>query len=428
MNHERVLSLSRREFVRRSATAAGALIAAPLLVPARALGADGGVPANQRIVMGAIGVGGRGEYVMGAFMGHADVQMVAVCEVQGERRKNAKAAVDRHYGNHDCKAYTDLRELLARDDIDAVVIATGDNWHALASILAARAGKDIYCEKPNCITIAEGRAVADTMRRFARIYQCGTQRRNVGNFVFAAELARSGRLGRLKELHAEKAGANSGVNFAVMPPEAEPKPEDMDWDLWLGPAAWRPYNAQYHNRGFWASHGDFSGGPITEWGSHTVDMCQWANSADATMPLQYEIMNERGDVRARYANGAYLVIRSGLRFGSCPVRFEGEEGWVETGDSGHIETFPASLLRDRQFRGGYPADDHVREFLDCVRTRKQPCANAEVARHSISACHAANIAVRLGRSVTWDPDKEAFVGDEDANRLCSRAYRQPWRL
>lgn len=419
---------SRREFMRQGATAAGAALALPLVVPATVLGAEGRAPANGRIVMGAIGIGGRGGYVMGAFMGHPEVQMVAVCEVQGERRTKAKAAVDRHYGNQDCAAYRDLREMLAREDLDAVVIATGDNWHALASILAARAGKDIYCEKPMSITIAESRAVADTVRRFARIYQCGTQRRNVGNFVFAAELARNGRLGRLRELHAEKAGSRSGVNFRVMPPEPEPDREAMDWDLWLGPAAWRPYNAQYHNRGFWANHGDFSGGPITEWGSHTVDLCQWANDADATAPLQYEVINDRGDVRGRYANGAHLVIRSGLRFGSCPVRFEGDEGWVETGDSGHIETYPASLLRDRQFRGGYPADDHVREFLDSVRTRRQPSAHADAAHHSITACHAANIAVRLGRSVTWDPAKEEFVGDDEANRLRSRAYRQPWRL
>jgi predicted dehydrogenase len=187
------------------------------------------------------------------------------------------------------------------------------------------------------VTIAESRAVADTVRRFARVYQGGMQRRNVGNFVYAAELARSGRLGRLKALHAEKAGAQSGVHFTVLPPEPEPAREAFDWDLYLGPAAWRPYNAQYHNRGYWASHGDFSGGPITEWGSHTVDLCQWANDADATMPIQYEVINDKGDVRGRYANGANLIIRSGLRFGSCPVRFEGEEGWVETGDSGRIE-------------------------------------------------------------------------------------------
>ncbi len=425
MNQGQDRTLSRREFLCRSA---GALAAAPVFVPASALGSETRVAANSRIVMGAIGIGGRGSYVMGAFMGCPDVQMAAVCDVHKERRAQAKAAVDRHYGNRDCRAYIDLRELLARDDIDAVMIATGDNWHALASILAARSGKDVYCEKPMSMTIAESRAVADTMRRFARVYQGGMQRRNVGNFVFAVELARSGRLGRLRELHAEKAGSQSGVHFTVLPAEREPSRVDFDWDLFLGPAPWRPYNRKYHDRGYWASHGDFSGGAITEWGSHTVDLCQWANNADGTGPVQFEVLNSQGDVRARYANGVSLVIRSGLRFGTCPVRFEGEEGWVETGDSGSIETHPASLLRDRKFRGGYPAEDHVREFLDCVRTRRQPSANADVAHHSISVCHVANIAVRLGRSLTWDPDREEFPDDGDANRLRSRALRQPWRL
>jgi predicted dehydrogenase len=278
------------------------------------------------------------------------------------------------------------------------------------------------------LTIAESRAVVETMRRFARIYQCGTQRRNIGNFGFAVNLARSGKLGRLRELQAEKAGQNSGVSFQVLPAQPEPARDVFAWDLWLGPAAWRPYNDQYPTRGFWAGHGDFSGGPITEWGSHTVDLCQWANAADDTSPVEYEIMNEHGDVLGHYANGVRLVIRSGLRHGTCPVRFEGEDGWVETGDSGHLEAHPKSLLEDRKFKGGYPAEDHVREFLNCVGTRQQPASNAAVAHRSITACHAANVAVRLGRSVRWDPVKEEFVDDEQANRLRSRAYRQPWRL
>jgi predicted dehydrogenase len=246
----------------------------------------------------------------------------------------------------------------------------------------------------------------------------------------AVNLARSGKLGRLTELHAEKAKWASGVKFTVLPVEPEPSREVMDWTRWLGPAAWRPYNAEYHARGFWKAHGDFSGGSITEWGSHTVDLCQWANDADATAPIEYEPIPADGDlnVEARYANGAKLVIRQGLRFGSCPVRFEGEEGWVETGDSNQIEAHPASLLKEPEFSGGYPADDHVREFLDCVKTRRQPVSNADVAHHSITACHAANVSVRLNRPVKWDPAKEEFIDDEEANRLRSRAIREPWRL
>ncbi len=420
---------TRRSFLRKTALASAAIGAAPYMITSGALGGNGRLPASDRIVMGGIGFGGRGRYVIDAFMWNSDVQMAAVCEVQGDRRAAAKAMVDKKYGNSDCKTYIDLRELLARPDIDAVVIATGDNWHSMASILAARAGKDIYCEKPLSVTIGESRAVAETMRRYARVFQCGTQRRNIGNFVFAVNLARSGKLGKLRELHAEKAtGMSNIVRFTVLPTEPQPAREVMDWDLWLGPAAWRPYNSKYYTRGFWSDHGDFSGAAINEWGSHTVDLCQWANDADHTAPVEYEIMNEKFDVVARYANGTRLVIRTGMRFGSCPVRFEGEEGWVETGDSGQIETYPASLLQERKFLGGYPADNHVREFLDCVKSRRQPIATADVAHHAITACHAANVCVRLGRPVKWDPVREEFVGDEEANRLRTRPYRQPWRL
>ena len=420
--------VSRRRFLKRAASGTGGLLAAPYVITSSALGGQGRLSANERIVMGVIGVGGRGRYDMRAFMANKDVQVVAVCDVQGGRRAAGKAEVDRKYGNRDCKTYIDLRRMLARSDIDAVLIATGDNNHTMASIEAARAGKDVYCEKPMSVTITESRAVAETMRRLARIYQCGTQRRNVGNFVFAVNLARSGKLGKLREVHAEKYGAKSGVHFTVLPTQRQPAREAMDWSGWLGPALWRPYNAKYHSRGFWSSHGDFSGGSITEWGSHTVDLCQWANRADATAPVEYEVISKTGDVAARYANGVKLVIRKGLRFGSCPVRFEGEEGWIETGDSGQMAVHPASLMAERRFHGGYPADDHVREFLNCVKTRQQPRSNADVAHQSITACHVANVCVRLGRPVRWDPAGEKFIGDEQANRLSSRAFRPPWRL
>ena len=420
--------VNRRRFLKWSALGAGGAVAAPYVITSNALGANGRPPASERIVMGSIGLGGRGMYDMGALMNNEDVQMVAVTEVIGQRRAAAKAVVDRRYDNSDCQAYIDLREMLARPDIDAVLIATGDNWHSMASIMAARAGKDIYCEKPVSVVIAESRVLADTMRRHARIFQCGMQRRNVGNFVFAVNLARSGKLGKLKTMYAEKALKGSGVNFNVLPPQPQPDREVMDWDMWLGPAPWRPYNSEYYSRGFWSWHGDFSGGSINEWGSHTADLCQWANDADDTSPVEYEIINENQDVSCLYENGVRLILTSGLRFGSCPVRFEGEDGWVETGDSGQIETSPTSLLAERNFAGGYPADNHIREFLNCVKSRRQPSANADVAHRSISSCHAANVCVRLGRKVQWDPVKEEFVNDDEANRLRARAYRQPWRL
>ena len=415
-------SLSRRAFLRQTALAAGGLTAAPLIISR----ADAHVNANDRIVMGAIGVGGRGRYILSTFLQYPDVQMVAVCDARSDRRRQAQRMVNEHYDNEECATYIDMREMLARTDIDAVMIATGDNNHALASILAARAGKDIFCEKPSSVTIQESRLVADTVKRHGLVFQCGTQRRNISNFAFAAELARSGLLGRIKTMYAERAWQDVGVHFQVLAPQPEPPHDHVAWDHWLGVANWRPFNADYMGR-FWRRHGDFSGGSITEWGSHTVDICQWALNADDTTPISYEKI-ENNDVEAIYANGTKLVITRGLRFGSCPVRIEGEDGWVETGDDGEIETYPASLLADRQFSGGYPADNHVREFLNCIKSRQQPRSDAEASHRSISACHCANIAVRLQRPVKWDPDKEAFIDDDEANRLRSRAFREPWMV
>jgi len=400
----------------------------PAIVPSSAMGADGATAPSDRIVMGTIGYGGRGRSDMGAFLNNSDVQMVAICDVNAARRKAGKRDVDNRYKNTDCKTYIDLRELLERKDIDAVLIATGDNNHSMVAIESARAGKDMYCEKPMSVAIAESRAVSDAMKRFSRIFQCGTQRRSVGNFVWAVNLARSGKLGRITKVEAEKHRSNSGVYFTVLPTQPEPPKEVMDWNGWLGPAMWRPYNAKYHARQFWLAHGDFSGGSICEWGSHTVDICQWALDADNTSAIDYETINDRGDIKATYASGADLIIRKGLRFGSCPVRFEGTEGWVETGDSGQFEVFPKSLMAERRFKGGYPQNNHVREFLNCVKSRQQPVAPAEGAHRSITTCHVANICVRLGRPVKWDPVKEEFPNDPEANRLVSRAYRHPWRL
>jgi hypothetical protein len=244
--------------------------------------------------------------------------------------------------------------------------------------------------------------------------------------MYAVNLARSGKLGKLTEVQAEEAGGLQVFNEEILPGEPEPPREEFDWDRWLGPAPWRPYNAKYPTRGFWSNHVDFSGASIAEWGSHTVDLCQWANDSDGTGPVEFHKEGDR--YVGLYANGCKLVIRTGLRFGSCPVRFEGTEGWVETGDGGEMEAQPMSLLEDRKFRGGYPPDNHVRAFLDSVKSRKECVSNAEVAHRSISACHVANICKRLGHPVKWDPAKEEFIGDEAANRLRSRAYREPWYL
>jgi predicted dehydrogenase len=423
---ERNRSFTRRRLL-KGAAAVGTALAMPRAIRGSALGAEGAVAPSDHIVLGAIGIGGRGQHVLSEMMAQPGVRFVAIADIRQERRHAIKHMADSANGDSACAMYRDLRELLARPDIDAVLIATGDRWHTLASILAAKAGKDIYCEKPCSMTIAESRALADTVRRMGRVYQAGTQRRSVGNFIFAAELAHSGKLGRLTAVHANTLDPPTSQSW--LPAEPEPPRDVVDWDLWLGPCPWRPYNEAYV-RGRWRGYFDFHGGGILEWGSHTVDLCQWANQADDTAPIEFE---PRGNgVVARYKNGVKLVMRveGWLGLGTCSARYEGEEGWVEVGDSGRVLVHPESLRSEKtEFTEiGTSPTSHVRNFLQCVRSRAQPAANAGVACQSHIACHAAYIAWQLGRPLAFDPAKDEFPGDAVANRMRSRALREPWQL
>ncbi len=423
--------LNRRRFLKR-AVQASALLAVPQVIPGTALGKNGGVAPSERIVLGGIGIGSRGGYDLGCFLHEPDVQFVAVCDVKANRRRAVKEMADAKYGNQNCATYVDMRELLARSDIDAVLIATGPNWHATASILAAKAGKDVYCEKPCTKNIAQSLLLAETFRRTGRVFQAGTQRRSLPNFAYAIELARTGKLGKLHTLYAHPMGLKT-ISSGWLPPEPEPPKEEVDWDLYLGPAAWRPFNKRLLD-GFNFEKGGgmvgaFGGGGCLEWGSHCVDLCQWANNADDTAPVEYEPKGNR--LYAKYANGVELILRNDgwLPLGSCPVRFEGETGWVETGDDAEImASSPALLARRGAKIPGYPADFHIRNFLDCVKTRALTRANADVACQAHIACHAANVALFLDRKVNYDPKKNEFIGDEEANRLRSEALREPWRL
>ena len=426
---ERVTKLPRRRFL-KTALQAGTLLMAPQVLPGAALGKDDVVAPSERIVLGGIGIGNRGSYDLSCFLPQPDVQFVAVCDVKAVRRAAVKRIADQKYGNEDCATYRDFHELLARSDIDAVLIATGPNWHATASIYAARAGKDMYCEKPCTKNIAQSLALAATMRRGGRIFQAGTQRRNLPHFAFACELARTGKLGKLLAVHAHPAGmSTSSSGWSTLEPE--PPKEEIDWDRYLGPAAWRPFNRRHLNGFNFEKGGGMVGGGVLEWGSHCVDLCQWAAGADNTAPVEYN-PPENGRVVARYADGVKLIIRNDgwLPLGSCPVRFEGETGWVEAGDSGKLVLSSPALLAGREVAeiGGYPATFHVRDFLNCVKTRSQPLANAEAACYSHIACHASNIAIFLNRKLDYDPVKNEFIGDEQANRLRSEALREPWRI
>ena len=424
-------ALSRRHFLKRTAAAAGA-VSLPCFIPASALGLDGNVAPSERIVLGGIGIGSRGTYVLGCFLPEPGVQFVAICDVKETRRLTIKRKADDRYGNNDCAMYRDMRELLARPDIDAVLIATGPNWHCTAATLAANAGKDVYCEKPCTKNIAQSLALAETFRRTARVFQAGTQRRSLPNFAFAAELAQRGKLGKLRTLYAHPAGLKTEMS-GWLPAEELPDPDKVDWDMYLGPAAWRPYNKRLLDGFNFEKGGGFFGafgaGGCLEWGSHCVDLCQWAGSYDNTAAVEY--WPEGKELHARYANGVKLIMRNDgwLPLGSCPVRYEGDAGWVETADNGEMVASPAGLIAGPRPRiSGYPANFHVRDFLKCVRTRGRTRANADAACWSHITCHAANIALFLNRKVKFDPVKCEFPGDEEANRLRSEALREPWRI
>lgn len=429
---ESTTKASRRSFLQTAATT-GAAAMAPMFIPASALGRNGAVAPSERVIVGGIGIGRRGGYDLSCFLPQKDVQFVAVADVKKKRRGEVKAIVDKHYGNEKCETYQDFRDILDRSDIDAVLIATGPNWHATAAMTAAKAGKDMYCEKPVTKNISQSLILADTMRRTGRVFQAGTQRRNLPHFAFACELAREGKLGKLKKVYAHPAGMQALMSGWLVP-ETEPDPDVVDWDMYLGPAAWRPYNKKLLD-GFNFEKGGgfvgaFNGGGVLEWGSHCVDLCQWAVD-DCLPPVEYDAP-KNGELVARYENGTELIFREKgwIPLGSCPVRFEGETGWVEAGDSGKMVLSSPELLAGRDVAeiGGYPATFHVRDFLDCVKTRRQPKGNAQAACNAHIACHAANIALTLDRTVKFDNATNSFVNDEAANRLRSEALREPWRL
>jgi hypothetical protein len=308
------------------------------------------------------------------------VTFAAIADVKEGRRQAVKKIADTKYGTESCTMHRDFREVLDRKDIDAVLIATGPNWHGLMAMLAAKAGKDIYCEKPCTKNIAETLIHRDTMRRCGTVFQAGTQRRNLPHFAFACELARTGRLGKLKRVYAHPAGMKAAMS-GWLPAETPPDPAAIDWEMYLGPAAWRPFNAKLLDGFNFEKGGGLVGGGVLEWGSHCVDLCQWAVN-DCLPPTDYAPPVD-DQIVCRYAGGTELVFREKdwIPLGSCPVRFEGETGWVEAGDSGKLVLSSPELLAGRKIEeiGGYPATFHVRDFLDCVKTRGKPKGNADAA-------------------------------------------------
>lgn len=417
--------MSRRSFVRKSLVAAGSCIAVPTIVPSVVFGAD--APSN-RIVMAAIGVGGQGTGNMKGFQAKSESQVVAVCDVDAAHRKQAMEILGIDAKN----TYNDFREVLARKDIDAVSVGTPDHWHAPITIAAIKSGKDVYCEKPLTLTIEDGRKISDAAKRYGRIVQTGSQQRSGSEFRLACELVRNGYIGELKTIRVGIPGNNRSC------PEwqPEPVPDGFDYNLWLGPAPMAPYTTMRCHYTFRFIL-DYSGGQMTNWGAHYLDIAQWGNNADDTGPVNIDGKGEfptKGlfntattvDIKYTYANGVLLHLTTG----SGHTRFEGTEGWVDV-TRGKIQSEPESLVRVRIKPDEvhlYNSRDHKLDFLECIKSRKNSVANAEVGHRSASVCHLGNISMLLGRALQWDPAKEQFINDEAANAMTSRPMRAPWHL
>jgi predicted dehydrogenase len=420
--------VTRRTFLRASTSA----VAFPYAITSSAFGGSTGVPPSERLVMGAIGVGGQGMRHVGGgiwvqgggFLSKPGVQVVAVADVNRNNLETARRVVNQHYGNDDCAAYGDFRELLARDDIDIILCATGDRWHTPISIAAASAGKDIYCEKPISLTVHEARELAREVRRYARIFQTGTQQRSWYEFRFACELVRNGYIGDVERIKVNVGGPPEECNL----PAGGPPPEWLDYDMWLGQAPWRPFHPGLLG---WMRWKDYSGGEMTNWGAHMFDIAQWAMGMDESGPVEIAPPDGR-DVRVltyRYSNGT-IMTREPISRPTPGVRFEGTKGMVEVSRE-HLITEPESLRRQRIGPDEihlYESREHPDNFLECVRTRKRPASDADVGYRSITVCHLGNIAYWMNRPLRWDPVGEQFVDDPEADRMLWREMRAPWQI
>ncbi|HEY4308286.1 MAG TPA: Gfo/Idh/MocA family oxidoreductase [Pirellulales bacterium] len=422
---------TRRTFLKASAATA---LAAPTIVPASVFAKDDQPAPSDRVVVGSIGVGdlGRRHHLAGHLIPNKRIQMAAVCDVDRNHRDQAALDVLNRTGKK-VDIYKDFRDLCDRKDIDAVLIATPDHWHTLTSLYAMESGKDVYCEKPLTLTIDEGKKTVEVARRYGTVFQTGSQQRSDKRFRQACELVRNGRIGKLQRVDTYIGDIDGGA----WQPTTTPPPE-LDWNFWLGPAPWADYSAnRCHYQFRWFS--DYSGGKMTDWGAHHNDIAQWGMGTDGSGPVKVKgqgTFHENGphdvpgkfDVNYTYANGVEMTCHSD---GENGVKFTGSDGWVFVSRGQITESSHRDILKtefsDKDVRL-YVSSDHHNNWLDCIQSRERPICDVEIGHRSCTVCHLGNIAIRLGRELNWDPEKEVFVGDEQANRMLSRPMRAPWHI
>ncbi|MBN2317057.1 MAG: Gfo/Idh/MocA family oxidoreductase [Sedimentisphaerales bacterium] len=431
--------IARRTFLKSSMAA----VVAPYVVPSLVLGA------SNRLTMGMIGLGSMGMRHVKGFLEEYDCRIIAVCDVDADRRRAAVQEINKKYGNNDCSQYNDFRELIARGDVDTLCIAVPDHWHAVLALVGIRAGKDIYGEKPLGLTIAEGRAIVEAVNRYQCVWQTGSWQRSTDHFRFACELVRSERIGKLRRVDV---GIGPGFKtpeiketlYKIDPQPVMPVPDGLDYEMWLGPAPWAAYTEKRCHWNFrWIL--DYSGGQVTDWGAHHIDIAHWGMNCDDTGPVEVHgkaIFPDDGlwnaavdyDFECLYENGLVMRVASNNHIPQG-VRFIGDGGWVHVTRSG-LKTNPAELreakIGPNELHLPRPAGDHRqghrRDFLHCVKTRKTPITPAEVGQRSVTVAHLGNIAMILGRTIRWDPKHERILNDDSAQRMISRSFRSPWQL
>ncbi len=457
--------LTRRGFL-RGAAAASAVVASPWVVPASSRGADGAAPPSKRITVALIGCGVMGRGHLRRLVSDPAVQLLAVSDVDRVRRDEGKRVADEAYADEHargayrgCDAVNDFRQVLARPDIDAVVIVTPDHWHAPLSIAAARAGKDIYCEKPITLKIEEGRRLVEAVRRYGRVFQTGTQYRSIPTIRQVCAFVRGGGLGKIKSVFTiwgKTQAGGVGPSFVPINPDlpAEPVPDGLDWDLWVGPAPWHAYNRLYHRNPApgvvpWSFCEDFGVAAVTGYHSHAADVIQYALGVEASGPVEilHPSSGQFPTLTCKYANGTLLhhveswgevkslyravpdTARLAGNFGGV---FVGERGWLTSMyGGGPVEGAPEAIFKEMNLPARDPqmgSNNHHANWLECIRTRQQPGCSEELGHRSASLGHLVIIGYRCGRSLKWDPAKEEFIGDDEANRMRGRALREPWTL